>query len=49
MEHGKIPKKTPQTRISKGNSENSEIDFLPLQEVQPCSLFSKTQIYKTQI
>jgi hypothetical protein len=50
MEHGKIPKKTPQTRISKGNSENSEIDFfLPLHEVQPCSLFSKTQIYKTQI
>jgi hypothetical protein len=45
----KIPKKTPQARISMGNSENSETKFLPLHEVQPCSLFSKTQIHETQI
>jgi hypothetical protein len=32
-----------------GNSENSETKFLPFHEVQPCSLFSKTQIHETQI
>jgi hypothetical protein len=49
MEFRKIPKKTPQAKISMGNSENSETEFLPLHKVQSCSLFSKTQIHKTQI
>jgi hypothetical protein len=49
MELCKIPKKTPQAIISMGNSENWETKFLPLHDVQPCSLFSKTQIHKTKI
>jgi hypothetical protein len=32
-----------------GNSENSESEFLTLHKVQPCFLFSKTQIHKVQI
>jgi hypothetical protein len=32
-----------------GNSENLESEFSPLLKVQPCSLFSKTQIHKVQI
>jgi hypothetical protein len=49
MELCEIPKKTPQAKIPMGNSENSETEFLPLHKVQLCSLFSKTQIHKTQI
>jgi hypothetical protein len=49
MELCKILKKTPQAKLSKRKFRKFITEILSLYEVQTCSLFSKTQIYKTQI